>query len=148
MCRGNILYTSRFTGKFLHKKHKLLTVKVPERVRFWHENVHLSANHNCSGKKSRGVIGSEVCIFLPKSYTFRNLDGAPLYFITVCFYRCTKFHTPCTKVPNLIISLSPHEPEILKNGFWEKRKWLMRQINKSPLLLSISIKLRVALKSF
>ena len=148
MCRGSILHTSRFTWKFLHKKYKLLTVKDPERVRFWHENVQLSANHNSSGKKSWAVIGSEVYIFLPKSYMFRNLDGTPLHFITVCFYRCTKFHTPCTKVPNLIISLSPHEPEILKNSFWVKRKWLMRQTNKSRLLLSISIKLRVALKRF
>ena len=34
----------------------LSTVKVPERVRFWHEKVHLSANHSSSCKKRWAVI--------------------------------------------------------------------------------------------
>ena len=52
------------------------TVKVPERVRFCHENVQLSAaNHSFSWKKSGAVIGLEVYIFMPKSYTSRNFDG-------------------------------------------------------------------------
>ena len=33
------------------------TVKVPERVQFRHENVHLSANHSSSWKQSWAVIG-------------------------------------------------------------------------------------------
>ena len=52
------------------------TVKVPERVRFCHENVQLSAaNHSFSWKKSGAVIGLEVYIFMPKSYRSRNFDG-------------------------------------------------------------------------
>ena len=53
------------------------TVKVPERVRFWHENVHvLLANHSSSCQKCWAVIGYEVYIFPAKSYTVRNLtDG-------------------------------------------------------------------------
>ena len=51
------------------------TVKVPERVRFGHENVHLSANHSSAFLTRRAVIGFEVHIFLPKSYTFRNFYG-------------------------------------------------------------------------
>ena len=38
------------------------TVKVPEGVRFWHENVHFSVNHSSSCKKSYAVIGLEVFI--------------------------------------------------------------------------------------
>ena len=38
------------------------TVKFPERVRFWHENVHFSVNHSSSCKKSYAVIGLEVFI--------------------------------------------------------------------------------------
>ena len=52
----------------------LCTVKVPERVRFWHENVQLSINHSFL-KESWAVIGWEVYIFMPKSYTFANFDG-------------------------------------------------------------------------
>ena len=49
------------------------TVQVSERVRFWNENVHLSANHSPSCKKRWAVIGWGVYIFMPKSYTFRDL---------------------------------------------------------------------------
>ena len=52
-----------------------ITVKVPERVRFWHGNVHLSAYHSSSCKKSWAVTGLELYIFIPKSYTFRSFAG-------------------------------------------------------------------------
>ena len=55
-----------------------ITVKVPERVRFRHENVQLSTNHSSSWKESWAVIGSVVYIFMPKSYTFRNFDGSEI----------------------------------------------------------------------
>ena len=51
------------------------TVKVPERVQFWHENVHLSANQSTAFLTRRAVIGWKLYIFMPKSYTFRNFDG-------------------------------------------------------------------------
>ena len=51
-----------------------LTVKVPERIRFWHKKVHLSANQSCSCKKSWVVIGWEVYFFMPKLY--QNFDGS------------------------------------------------------------------------
>ena len=35
----------------------LYTVKVPERVRFWHENVQLSTNHSSSSKESVAIFG-------------------------------------------------------------------------------------------
>ena len=35
----------------------LYTVKVPERVQSWHENVHLSANHSSAFLSGRAVIG-------------------------------------------------------------------------------------------
>ena len=34
----------------------LCTVEVPERVRFWHENVHLLANHSSALLSRRAVI--------------------------------------------------------------------------------------------
>ena len=54
---------------------RTLTVRVPERVRFWHEIGHLSANHSSASFSRRAVIGWEVYIFMPKSYTFRDFDG-------------------------------------------------------------------------
>ena len=41
----------------LYIKIYLNTVKVPERVQFWHENVHLSANHSSAFLSRRAVIG-------------------------------------------------------------------------------------------
>ena len=61
--------------KKVSKQASSNTVKVPERVRFWHENVHLSANHSSASLSRRAVIGWELYIFLPKSYTFRDFDG-------------------------------------------------------------------------
>ena len=45
--------------QYKHKalKKTALTVKVTERVRFWHENVHLSANHSSAFLSGRAVIG-------------------------------------------------------------------------------------------
>ena len=42
----------------------------------FHENVlvQISTNHSSSWKKRWALIGWEVYIFMPKSYTFRNFD--------------------------------------------------------------------------
>ena len=51
------------------------TVKVSERVRFWHGNVHLLANHSSALLSRRAVIGREVYIFMLTTYTFRDFDS-------------------------------------------------------------------------
>ena len=64
----------RFCDFFKVRNRWLCTVKVPERIRFWHKKVHLSANQSCSCKKSWVVIGWEVYFFMPKLY--QNFDGS------------------------------------------------------------------------
>ena len=50
---GNVCSdTMKFESSFKRSIFLVGTVKVPERVRFWHENVHLSANQSSSCKKS------------------------------------------------------------------------------------------------
>ena len=59
------------------------TVKVPKRVRFWQENVHFSAAiHSSAFLSIIAAIVWEVCIFMPRSYTFGNFDfnGKPKGF--------------------------------------------------------------------
>ena len=57
------------------------TIKVPERVRFWHENVQLSANHSLSWKKL-SVIALEVYTFSCQNHTcsLRYFDGIGFYW--------------------------------------------------------------------
>ena len=52
---------SLFDGNFCKLFSAPITVKDPERVRYWHENVQLSINHNSSSLARRAVIIAERC---------------------------------------------------------------------------------------
>ena len=71
----HVFVWSKIKHRYFYPVSSITTVRVPERVRFRYENVLLSTNHSSSWKKSWAVIGWEVYIFMPKSYTFRNFDG-------------------------------------------------------------------------
>ena len=58
---------------FNQLRKKTPSVKAPERVRFWHENVRLSASHGSDLLTRRGLIGWEVYIFNPKIVHFQEL---------------------------------------------------------------------------